>query len=288
MTAYRERYYQSSEGLRLYYRDYDGDAGRVPVLCLPGLTRNSRDFDFIASHLSGRRRVLCADFRGRGKSDWDPNWKNYAIALEAADTTRLLDDAGADQAVILGTSRGGIVGMSLGVFPGLVTALILNDIGAEVSAAGMERLRRDVGRDPDYPNWETAAVALRERYENFFPDLNSESWQDFARALCREQGGRIMHDYDPALGEATRAGRMIGRPPDGNVSLWLLFDEVAGKPVLLIHAERSDILSAATVEKMREAKPDLEVVTLRERGHTPFLNEPPCVAAIDTFLDKLP
>jgi pimeloyl-ACP methyl ester carboxylesterase len=118
--------------------------------------------------------------------------------------------------------------------------------------------------------------------------LRSAEWQDIARALCREENGRIVHDYDPALGEATRAGRMIGRPPEGNISLWPLFDELLGKPVLLIHAERSDILSAATVAKMQEAKPDLAVVTLKERGHAPLLNEPECVAAIDAFLDELP
>jgi pimeloyl-ACP methyl ester carboxylesterase len=288
MTSYRECDYQSSEGLRLHYRDYAGDESRLPVLCLPGLTRNSRDFDFIAGHLAGKRRVLTADFRGRGKSAYDPNWRNYSVPIEAADTTRLLDAAGVERAIILGTSRGGIVGMALGAFPGLVAALILNDIGAEVDAAGMERLRNSVGRDEAQASWDDAAEALRRKYGAVFPELAAQGWRDFAAALFREDNGKIVADYDPALGEATRAGRMIGRPPEGNISLWPLFQEITGKPILVIHGELSDILSAATLEKMRAEKPDLAVISIGNVGHAPFLNEPQSVAAIDAFLEGLP
>jgi pimeloyl-ACP methyl ester carboxylesterase len=288
MTDYRERTYVTNDGLRLFYRDYHGDSARLPVLCLPGLTRNSRDFAFIAAHLAPTRRVICADLRGRGRSQYDPNWRNYAIAMEVADTARLLDAAGIEHVIVLGTSRGGIVGMSLSTLPGVVAGLILNDIGAEVEAAGMERLRNSVGREPSHASWGEAALFLRQRYGAMYPDLGMEEWCDFARAGRREENGRIVPDYDPALGEATRFGRNFGRLPGGNVNLWSLFENIASRPVLLIHGTLSDILSAATVEKMRAMKPDLAVVTLYNRGHIPLLNEAECVAAIDAFLERVP
>lgn len=286
MPEYQERFYTSAEGLKLYYRDYSGPSEPTPVLCIPGLTRNSRDFEAVASHVARTRRVLAADLRGRGKSAYDPQWKNYAVQLEAADMTRLMDDAGVNRVVVLGTSRGAIVGMLMGTFPGVVSALILNDLGAELGPLGLDRILESVGNEPTQPNWDAAAAALELKYGAMFPGLPQERWLAFARALYREEGGILKPDYDPKIGDAMRMSsrnRQAGTPS----SLWPLFDNVLGCPTLVIRGENSDLLSAETVDKMKAMKPDLHSAVVRNRGHVPFLDEPEALAAIDDFLETL-
>jgi pimeloyl-ACP methyl ester carboxylesterase len=285
VSAYRERFYPSADGLSLYYRDYDGDGSRLPVLCLPGLTRNARDFEFIAAHIARSRRVLAADFRGRGRSAYDPDWRHYSVAIEAADTARLIEDAVVEQVIVLGTSRGGLVGLALGSLPGLVAGLILNDIGAELDEAGLTRIYDFTGRDESHASWDAAATNLKEMHDTAFPDVADSQWLASALARYREESGRIVPDYDLKLGEATRAGNGSKR---GGGSLWPLFDQMASRPVLLLRGENSDLLSAETVRRMQERKPDLVAVTVRGRGHPPFLDEPEAVAAIDSFLAGLP
>ena len=286
MTDYQERYYASAEGLRLYYRDYPGPSETAPVLCIPGLTRNARDFDSVASHLAATRRVLVADLRGRGKSAYDPEWRNYAVQLEAADMSRLMDDAGIPRAVVLGTSRGAIVGMLMGTFPGVVAALILNDLGAELSGPGLDCILEAVGTEPAESDWASAAARLKTRHGVNFPDLGDDDWLRFARALYREDGGKIVPDYDPKVGDAMRLSsrrRIAGAASN----LWPLYDQVMGCPMLLIRGENSDLLSVETVQRMKDSKPDLVTVTVKNRGHVPFLDEAEALTAIDAFLAKI-
>lgn len=283
MSEFRERFYNSRDGLRLYYRDYGGGTA-APVLCIPGLTRNARDFEFIACHIAKTRRVLAADLRGRGKSAPDPEWRHYTVANEAADMMRLLEDAGAARAVILGTSRGGIVAMAMAAaHPEAVAGVVLNDIGGEIEAEGLDRILAFLGRESALAGWGDAVDALKWRHAAAFPGVADGQWMSFARAIYREQDGQIVPDYDPRLGDAMRVGDSR-RPPGRNAELWKLFAALKTVPALLMRGEYSDVLSRKTAARMAREKPDLKAVMVRDRGHTPFLDEAEAVTAINRFL----
>jgi pimeloyl-ACP methyl ester carboxylesterase len=262
----------------------------LPVLCIPGLTRNSRDFDFIAARIARSRRVLTVDLRGRGQSAYDPNPANYAVPVETNDVLTLLDILGLRKTIILGTSRGGVIAMTIAAFrPGIVGAAILNDMGAQLEPEGLERIYAIMRSPPSHERWEDAAAALKRASESRFPDVSDAQWIEFAHALYRERNGRIVGDYDPKFPQAILDGRGTNpRNEKGAADLWKWFDALAGVPVLVLRGEYSELLSAATVEAMARKKRDLRAVTIPNRGHVPFLNEPVAVAAIDEFLSRLP
>jgi pimeloyl-ACP methyl ester carboxylesterase len=288
MAPYSEHFYASSGGLSLYYRDYAGPPGPTPVLCIPGLTRNCRDFDFIAAHIARSRRVLCADLRGRGRSAHDPDWHNYSVPVERNDIADLLAVAAIPRVVVLGTSRGAIVAMALAaVQPDCLAGVILNDLGTELDPAGLERILAMVGRHVEFANWKAAANSLKIAHQDRFIGVNESGWERFARAIYREESGRIVPDYDLNLGSAMGAGGSNGRPQAGTVNLWQLFAALSGMPALLLRGENSDLLSAQTAAKMKSVKPDLVIATIKGRGHVPFLDEPDAITAIDTFLDDI-
>ena len=258
------------------------------MLCLPGLTRNSRDFEFIAAHMAVSRRVLVADLRGRGKSAYAKDPRRYTVAVEAADMLRLLDDAGAGKVIILGTSRGGIVAMTVAATrPDILRGVILNDIGAEIDALGLSRIVEFIGRETPFPNWNAASQSLKRTYAGAFPDVSDSRWLTFARAIYRDENGVIIPDYDPALAVSVRESSPNAGPHGPGVPLWPLFSTLASLPTLVLRGENSDLLSDATVEKMRAQKRDLETEVIRRRGHAPFLDEPESIAAIDEFLEKI-
>ena len=282
---WQDRHFASADGLRLYYRDYAAlEAGRVPVLCLPGLTRNCRDFEATALRLRRTRRVLSPDLRGRGRSQYDPNWQNYHPGTYLADLARLLEDAAVDRVVLLGTSLGGIVSMLLcATAPRLPVAVILNDIGPEVAAAGLQRISSYVGRSAPVRNWDEAAAQMRATYGLAMPDASDAEWQAFARRSYTEVDGTPRLDVDPGIGEAVRAAP-AGAAPD----LWPVYAALQPLPALAIRGEVSDVLSEETFLRMGIEKPDLRRVTVARRGHPPLLDEPEAVAAIDDFLAGLP
>jgi len=294
MISFEERYYLSQDGLRLCYRDYEGpkdrDSDRTPVLCVPGLTRNSRDFDFIAGHIAATRRVLVADLRGRGRSAYDPDARNYAVPVETADMLRLLDTLGIARVVVLGTSRGGVIAMTMAAgSPGRLVGAILNDMGAKLEAKGLERIYSALGSLPSFAGWEEAAEALKRANVALFPNVNDARWLEFAHALHREEAGRIVRDYDPKFPAAILEARGTN-PRDaktGAADLWRWFGALAAIPALVLRGENSELLSAETVAAMSKAKPDLTAVTVKDRGHVPFLDEPEAVAAIDAFLEGI-
>lgn len=284
-TTLTERYYAAADGLRLYYRDYAaGQAGKLPVLCLPGLTRNSRDFDHVARRIQRSRRVLCADLRGRGRSQHDPHWQNYQPVTYLQDIGRLLADAGVERVVMFGTSLGGILSMLLAATqPRLVAAVILNDIGPEVDPAGLARIASYVGRHAPARNWDEAIAIVRATYEIALPDLTDEQWADYARRTYTEVDGVPRLDVDPNIGEAVRAAPAAAAP-----DLWPVFAALRPIPALVLRGATSDILSRATFDRMQAEKPDLVRVEVPNRGHVPQLDEPEAVAAIDTFLARVP
>lgn len=279
-TMWQDRYFQSADGLRLHYRDYPAAAGRVPVLCLPGLTRNCRDFETIAPRIQRSRRVLCIDLRGRGLSQHDPNWRNYHPGTYVADVAGLLADAGMERVIVLGTSLGGIIAMIMAATtPRAMAGAILNDIGPEVAPEGQKRISSYVGRSAPVRNWAEAAAQSRATNGLAWPDATDEDWLRIARRVYREVDGVPQLDMDPMIGEAVRAAPS-GAAPD----LWPVFAALQPIPVLALRGATSDVLSQATFDRMARGKPDLERVTVAGRGHAPTLDEPECVAAIDAFL----
>jgi pimeloyl-ACP methyl ester carboxylesterase len=288
-SPWHDRFFASGDGLRLHYRDYParapaGARPRAPVLCLPGLTRNSRDFESLATHLALRRRVLSPDLRGRGRSQYDPEWRNYHPGTYVADLGLLLAAAEVGQVVVIGTSLGGLLAMLLAASrPRSLCGVVLNDIGPEVAAEGIARISGYVGRAAPVPTWEAAAAQVRAINEAAFPDLTDAEWLAFARRTCREADGAIRVDMDPRIGDAVRAAP-AGAAPD----LWPVYAALGPVPVLAIRGELSDVLSAATFDRMLREKPDLQRLVVARRGHAPSLDEPECRAAIDAFLDGLP
>jgi pimeloyl-ACP methyl ester carboxylesterase len=293
MMPFEERFALSEDGVRLFYRDYPGpagsDAGRTPVLCIPGLTRNSRDFDFIASHIAATRRVITTDLRGRGKSGYDPDPGNYAVPVETGDILKLLETLGIARAVVLGTSRGGVIAMVIAtVKPGLLAGAILNDMGAQLEAAGLERIYSVMRSPPSFASWDEAAAALARANASLFANITPERWLAFAHALYREEAGRVVGDYDPKFPKAILDGAGTNpRNETGAANLWRWFDALANVPTLLLRGENSELLLAETAAAMARAKPDLTTVTVKDRGHVPFLDEPEAVTAIDAFLQGI-
>jgi pimeloyl-ACP methyl ester carboxylesterase len=285
MNHMTERWFDSADGLRLFYRDYAAESpGKLPVLCLPGLTRNSRDFAHVALRLGRGRRVLCADLRGRGRSQHDPHWQNYHPGTYLGDIARLLDDAGVDRCVFFGTSLGGILTMlTAATAPQRVAAAILNDVGPEVDPVGLARIASYVGRFPPARTWDEAVTLIRSTYEFALPGLTDEQWLDYARRSYTDVDGTPRLDMDPMIGEAVRSAPAAAAP-----DLWPVFRALGPVPTLVLRGATSDILSSATLDRMQAEKPDLVRVEVPNRGHVPLLDEPEAVTAIDAFLDRLP
>ena len=289
-AAYREQRCTSADGLDLYCRIYAApSAGGRPtsqaltVLCLPGLTRNSRDFEALAPHLATRYRVVCPDLRGRGFSGRDPQWRNYHPGTYLADLQRLLQALELGRVAIVGTSLGGLLGMMLGATaPERVAGLVLNDIGPEVDPRGIERIKSYTGMLPTVQTWDQAIKQLRMVYGNAWPGLSDETWSVLVRRGYRADAtGAPVLDCDPRVGDALRAA------PASSGDLWPVFARLHSVPMLVIHGALSDILSVSTLERMQREKRDLERVTVGNRGHVPLLDEPEALAAIDRFLARL-
>jgi pimeloyl-ACP methyl ester carboxylesterase len=282
---FTEHHYRSHDNLSLYYRNYG--CGDDVVVCLPGLTRNSKDFHPIAKYLSTRYRILCPDLRGRGKSDWDPEWLQYQPATYTDDIWDLVDQLGVSQFTIIGTSLGGLLAMLMAAQrPQQIRAIVLNDVGPEVDPVGYARILASADRQHKLENWQQAAQQCRETYELAFPSMPATFWDDFARNSYRQNAdGELDYDMDPNIGQAILKGdmrRVAGSPVDP----WEAFKAV-NMPCLVLRGELSDILSREIVQRMMAVKSDLAEAVIPGRGHAPLLDEPQSMAAIDEFLDQL-
>jgi pimeloyl-ACP methyl ester carboxylesterase len=283
------RFFEAPDGRRLAYQDTGQDTGHDPpvILCLPGLTRNARDFARLALHLASRYRVLRLDPRGRGLSEWaeDP-LAGYTVPVEARDALALLDHLEIPQASIIGTSRGGVLGLIIGATaPVRMSCLVLNDIGPVVEPQGLAGIMGFLGIQPQAVNFEAAAAALKRTMGAAFPDLSPRQWLGFARTIYRDEDGRPRLSYDPRLREAVELAMHVAAQA-GQQDLWGIFDALAEVPILSIRGANSDILSAETLTGMARRRPDMAHVTLANRGHVPFLDEPQALTAIDDFLER--
>lgn len=275
--SYRERRYSAQDGLSLSYRDYgDPLSERPPVLCLGGLARNAKDFHGFAGRLSPQRRVVCPDYRGRGRSDYDPDWRNYRPEVYLNDLFHLMAAAGLHGVIVCGMSLGGLLAMGLSVLtPTQLIAVILDDVGPEVDEYGIARIRDYVGRDHPQPDWPAAVAEVKRLFPNL--GLSDEAdWRRFAEATFREgQDGELHVDWDVSLVKALAHDRH---------DLWAYYGALVPFPVLAFRGARSDVLSAETFERMAEVKPDLIRVTVPGVGHVPLLNNPEVEQATDDFL----
>jgi pimeloyl-ACP methyl ester carboxylesterase len=277
-----DHYYPSSDGLRLYARIYPAQrAGGLPVLCLPGLTRNSRDFAALAGHMSERHEVIAADLRGRGLSAWDPDPSHYHLAHYVEDAWSLLDSRGTRRVVIVGTSLGALMGMVMATRPDRIAGVVLNDAGPELDLAGLLRIGSYAGKLPPVRSWTEAAAQAKTVHEKAVPGLTDAQWMEYARRNYRENADGVpVPDMDPKIASGFK------QPPTGPLQMWPLWAQITAVPMLVIRGGVSDLLSAATVDRMRLEKPDLEHLTVPNRGHTPLLDEPECLDAIDGFLRR--
>jgi pimeloyl-ACP methyl ester carboxylesterase len=274
-------FYDSVDNLRLFCRIYPAQqAGADPVLCLPGLTRNSRDFTALATHLNANREVLTADLRGRGRSAWDPDPTHYQLPTYVQDAWSLLDARRISRVLVIGTSLGALMGIVMAAAkPERIAGVVLNDAGPEIDPAGLRRIAGYAGKLPPVTSWRDAAAQAKNVYGLAFPGLTDEDWLAYARQGYRENANGIPEpDVDPKISEAFKT------PSAAPADMWPLFAMIKSVPMLVIRGALSDLLSAATVERMAREKPVLEHITVANRGHAPLLNEPECVRAIDSFV----
>ena len=285
--SWHDIFFTSQDGLRLYARHYPAPGSRRrPVLCLPGLTRNSRDFHTLASYMSDpqnpqARDVLTLDYRGHGRSQWDTSWRNYALQTDMQDALDLLTIAGMHDVAVIGTSRGGLIAMILGCLkPAAIGAVVLNDIGPVLEREGLVRIVAYVGRVPLPATWDEASALVRDMNARSFPSIPEQHWPDIARQWFNDDHGRPTAGYDPQLGKAIS---LIDGPLP---SLWPQFQALARLPVMVVRGEHSDLLSPATLSDMRLRHPDLVPLTVRGQGHAPLLRDRSTVIAIAEFLGR--
>lgn len=284
MTEYADRFWSSRDGLKLHFRDYPGREDRPPLVCLPGLTRNARDFELLARRLAGEWRVICPEMRGRGDSGYARDVATYNPAQYIEDVLALFEDVGIGRFVAIGTSLGGL--MTLVMAPTMrerLAGVVLNDIGPVLEQAGFDRIRGYVGQGRSFPTWMHAARGLEESQGAAFPDYAVTDWLAMAKQLMTlSSKGRIVFDYDMRIAEPFMALKFEDLP-----DLWPGLDALSGIPALFLRGELSDILGAATLARMQARVAGAEAVTVPRIGHAPTFAEPEAVAAVDRLLARI-
>ncbi|HXF86783.1 MAG TPA: alpha/beta hydrolase [Xanthobacteraceae bacterium] len=286
------RHFYARDGLRLHFLEYGlRTAPATPVVCLPGLTRTAEDFDRLARAIAGaasapRRRVVAVDYRGRGGSDWDPDWSHYNLAVEQEDILATLAAAEVTEAIFVGTSRGGLHIMLLAAArPQLLRGAVINDIGPQIEPAGLLRIKSYIGKLPPLTSWSEAIDFLRHNACLHFTSVPAEDWDAYARQTFAEEGGRFRLRYDPALARTLDAFTPESPPPE---PLWPQFEALAGIPVLGLRGEHSDLLSSETFAEMGRRHPAFQSLVVEGQGHPPLLLDAPTISAIANFVARLP
>ncbi|MDP9808715.1 pimeloyl-ACP methyl ester carboxylesterase [Rhizobium tibeticum] len=286
---FRALTYLTEDRLTLYARDYGGteDTNRLPVICLPGLTRNSRDFHGLALLLSTDpttpRRVITLDYRGRGHSDWDADKANYTLGVETRDVITACEHFGIDGAIFIGTSRGGLILHLLAQMRSdLIAGAILNDIGPKIEAEGLKRIRDYLNSAAPPRDWPEAVAFLKACHGRYFPALDERDWQEMAAAIYRDIDGRLVADFDPAIAAQLQTIDFDQPLPD----LWSYYDGLAAKPLMVIRGEHSDLLSNRTTAEMAARQPLLQVLEAPGQGHAPLLHLEPVLSRIAQFLAR--
>lgn len=293
--SFEDKIMVAADGIRLFVRDFpatntsgntsgnaSGPLNLPPVVCLPGLTRNHRDFAPLAVHLQqAGRRVICIDSRGRGGSDRDPDAKNYNLLTEMADVITVLDTLSVDKADFIGTSRGGLILHFLaGLHPGRVRQVILNDVGPVLEKAGLMAIRDYLATGGGPKSWADCPGYLKSVHGPTFPALDEADWQEMAIALYRDESGNPVADYDQAIAGQIATIDFSQPIPD----LWAQYKALTPYPLLILRGEHSQLLSIETTKEMLARHPKAKLLTVRGQGHAPLLHLPPLAAEITAFL----
>lgn len=286
-SEFIERSWQSPDGLELYFRDYAGDdTGKLPVVCLHGLTRNSRDFDALAPHIASLgHRVIVPDMRGRGQSAYAEDSASYAVPTYIADVMALFEQERMKRFISIGTSMGGLMTMLIAQFaPDRIAGAVINDIGPVVDPQGIDKIKTYLGKGGSFPTWMHAARSLEEVHGDSHPSFDTNDWIRMAkRSMTLCNNGRIAFDYDMKIADPFNEADENAVPPD----LWPGFEALAGKPLVLVRGALSTILSEDTLAEMQRRAPGADIVVVPNAGHAPTLDEPEVRSAIDALLGKV-
>lgn len=284
MKSWTDRYWYSAEGLRLHYRDYAGPRDKPPILCIPGLTRNARDFEPVAERYAGDWRVICVELRGRGESAFDPDPSRYTPHYYVADILKLLDQEGIADAIFFGTSLGGICTMLLASTDAdRITGAMLNDIGPVIDQTGIDRIGGYVGLEVKFDSWDQAIAILTDRNREIFPKWDVGEWERFTRRIMYETPDGIRFQYDMRIADRFRAATEGPQGAD-----WDLYEALAGRPVLILRGELSDLLAPDIADEMvTRLAGDAELIVVPAVGHTPNLEEPEAQSAMDRLLERV-
>ena len=278
------RFFSAPDGLKLHLLDYDPGGDETPVVCLPGLSRTSNDFDALARRLSTKRRVIAIDYRGRGLSERDRDWTNYDLLVENADILSQLAAAGVGDAIIVGTSRGGMHAMVFAATrPSMLKGVVLNDIGPVIETKGLTRIRGYVGKLPTPSSWSDAIDLAKRVMSAQFTALTDADWEAYARMSFEEKDGRLAARYDPALSKGLEALDLEAPLP----TLWPQFEGLRQVPVLALRGENSDLFSPETLAEMARRHPSLETHVVAGQGHAPLLIDEPTIARIEKFVEDV-
>lgn len=288
-AQFRDVYCQSADGLKLHAKVIGPENNSLlPVLCLPGLTRTTDDFDDIARAIAtdsaAPRKVVSVDYRGRGLSDYDPDLSKYAVPVELGDVLAIAASLEISRAILLGTSRGGLISMAMAAAqPKLLAGVILNDIGPALEMGGLMKIKGYIADPPPRQTWDEAARGLKELFGTVFPSLTDGEWMAWARRAFREKaGGGLERTYDLEIRHT-----LDGLDPSNPLpQVWELFDAMAGIPLMLIHGALSDLLSIQGVQDMIARRPDIDLVTVADQGHAPLLADKPTMDRIVAFCKR--
>lgn len=280
-ASYKDEYWTSPDGLKLYYRDYAGPNDKPPVLCLHGLTRNSRDFAPLAETLAGDWRVIVPEMRGRGNSEYAKDTSTYTPPTYIKDVEALLAELGIEKFVAIGTSMGGLMTMLMAAKDASrIVAAVLNDIGPEIDPTGLAHIAGYVGQGRSFDTWMHAANSLRETHGASFPDYSIDTWLEMAkRTMVLGQNGRLVLDYDMGIADPFKSANDAPQP-----DLWPAFKALSDTPTLLVRGELSNLLTEQTQSRMARVHGNLRTVTVPRVGHAPMLDEPESLAAIQALL----
>jgi pimeloyl-ACP methyl ester carboxylesterase len=284
-TIWHSHFFTSQDGLTLHYGEMGAASTAPPILCLPGLSRNIDEFAAISAFLSARGlRVIALDSRGRGGSEYDPNWQNYALPVELGDVLALIEHLALKSAIFLGTSRGGLLAMLLATLkPELIRGAILNDIGPVIALEGLKRIRSHLGKLPQPGSIQAGGQILRGVFEAQFPDLTPEAWENYAKRTWQMREGRLIPRYDLNLAKPLETLDLDAPAP----SLWPAFDALQGAPLLVIRGELSDLLDQSIAEEMVQRHPRARLHLVPRQGHAPLLDDASTMQAIGDFIETI-
>jgi len=279
---WEDRFWNSDDGLKLHYRDYPGDGAKTPIICIPGLTRNARDFAHLGPWLNGKRRILMVDLRGRGLSEYAKDSSSYNPKTYFQDISKLLDELEIASAIFMGTSLGGIITMvTASRRPELIAGAVLNDIGPELDTQGLARIGNYVGQNKSFETWMHVARELADKDRDIHPGYDLQNWVECAKKRYKiNKNGRITPDYDLKIAEP------FDRKGGGNEALWAALEKLKDKPVLILRGALSDLFTDNIAKKMVKALNKAEYVTVDHVGHAPSLEEPQALKAIDRLIER--